>query len=82
MRGFALAAPALLALLVLPACNRKDSEVAQPDVQKGIDRSVADVRAAQAAASAPVVVTQSVGDLTRKADAADARAKESGKAGA
>lgn len=66
MRLFAVAT---LALLALSACNRKEASAPEVDVQKGIDRSVADVRAAKAAAAAPAAQSQSVGELTRKADA-------------
>lgn len=67
MRGFALAA---IALLVLSACNRQQEQATQPDVQAGIDRSVADVRAAEAASAAETVESRSVGELTQKAGSA------------
>lgn len=74
MRGFALAA---IALLTLSACNRKDGAAPEADVQKGIDRSIADVRAAEAASAAPMTESRSVGELTRKAEA-PAKAKAEG----
>ncbi len=66
-KGLTLSAASLsaLALLALAGCNRTESATPEVDVQKGIDRSVADVRAAQAAASAPVAESRSVGELTR-----------------
>ena len=71
MKGLALSA---LALLALAGCNRSESAAPEVDVQKGIDRSVADVRAAQAAASAPVNESRSVGELTRTDETKAAKA--------
>lgn len=62
MRGTAVAA---FALMALAGCDRKETAAPEVDVQKGIDRSVADVRAARAAASAPIAESRSVGELTR-----------------
>ncbi len=78
MRGFALAA---MALLTLAACNRKEGAAPEADVQKGIDRSVADVRAAEAATAAPITESRSVGELTRKADAPGKAGAPAGKEG-
>lgn len=71
MKGLTLSA---LALLALSGCNRAEPEAPEADVQKGIDRSVADVRAAQAAASAPVAESRSVGELTRDEEGKAAKA--------
>lgn len=46
--------PALLALLLLAGCDRPQTERPDAQVQAGIDRSVADVRAADAAAATPL----------------------------
>ena len=74
MRGSALAA---FALLTLAGCNRQENQTTQADVQTGIDRSIADVRAAEAAAAATVVESRSVGELNRKSGT-DAPAKAKG----
>lgn len=69
---------ALLALGLLAACNRgqEDNSAA---VEKGIERSVADVRAARAAAAGPVELSLSAGarsDAARnRADALHERAR-------
>jgi hypothetical protein len=67
MRGVALL---FAAIALLPACGRQDDGATAASVQAGIDRSVADVRAAQAAASGPVVLSKSVGEAMpgRKTD--------------
>lgn len=76
MRGFALAA---FALLTLAGCDRQEKRATEADVQKGIDRSVADVRAAEAAAAGSAEESRSVGELTRKSEPP---AKARGRAGA
>jgi hypothetical protein len=45
--------PMLGLALLLPACGEKKAQAPEAQVQAGIDRSVADVRAAEAAAAAP-----------------------------
>lgn len=62
----------MLALMLLPlaACNR-DQKADNAAVQQGVERSVADVRAAQAAAAQPAPELLSAGAL---ADAARSRA--------
>lgn len=65
-QGMDMRTPALAAftLLTLAACNRQESQVTPPDVQTGLDRSVADVRAAEAAAAEPLVPSRSVGEIS------------------
>jgi len=62
MKNFAL----LLMPLFLLACGKGESEVPEASVQVGIDRSVADVRAAETAASGPVTFAPSAGELSAR----------------
>ncbi len=68
----------------LSACGGTEAEAPAAAAQRGIDRSVADIRAAEAALQQPVVVSKSVGELTGKAsaDAEAGGATASTKAGA
>lgn len=75
--------PALAVLLALTACKngqQNDSAAAE----KGIERSVADVRAAQAAAAKPAEPSLSAGALAdtarRRADALHAKTQAKAKA--
>ncbi len=72
MRGYA----AYLALALLAGCGRPDAAAPEADVQRGIDRSVADVRAAQAAASGPVAPSLSAAELAAKSTPAKAAAED------
>ena len=70
MRGF----PLLLAATLLAACGgQKDGGTAE-STNAGVERANADIRAAEAAARAPVSVNRSVGELTGRPvkDARDA----------
>lgn len=68
--GFTLPAAATLALaLALSACGGTEAEPPEAAEQRGIERSIADIRAAEAAMQEPVVVSRSVGELTGKASA-------------
>jgi predicted outer membrane protein len=69
---------AAILLLLLAGCGKSEPETPEAAVQQGIDRSVADVRAAEAAAAAPVVQSKSVGELTAKP--APEKAAETGNA--
>lgn len=60
---------AILALALLASCGEKPAETPDASVQRGIDRSVADVRAAEAAASAPVTQSKTIGELTHSKSA-------------
>jgi len=61
-------APGLLLLaLGLAGCGGTEAEAPGAATQRGIDRSVADIRAAEAATQQPVVVSKSVGELTARA---------------
>jgi hypothetical protein len=64
-----------LALLAAGCGERGKPEASADTVQRGIDRSVADVRAAEAAAAAPVAQSRSVAELTGKTKAPEAGAK-------
>jgi hypothetical protein len=64
MRGIAL----ISLLLAAAGCGKTEPQAPEPSVQRGIDRSVADVRAATAAASGPVDPALSAADLTAKAE--------------
>jgi hypothetical protein len=66
----------------LAACGGSGSEAPGAATQRGIDRSVADIRAAEAAAQKPVVVSKSVGELTGKASADAGESKPKAKAAA
>jgi hypothetical protein len=68
-----------LLALGLSACGGSEAEAPAAAAQRGIDRSVADIRAAEAAAQQPVVVSKSVGELTGKASAEAAGAKAAAK---
>ena len=71
----------LLLALGLSACGGGEAEAPAAATQRGIDRSVADIRAAEAATREPVTVSRSVGELTGKtveapaADKGESRAK-------
>lgn len=67
--GFTLTAAAALAL-ALGGCGGPEAEPPEAAEQRGVDRSIADIRAAEAAMQEPVVVSRSVGELTGKAGAA------------
>ncbi|MGL6042476.1 MAG: hypothetical protein ACRC1J_00990 [Sandaracinobacteroides sp.] len=57
--------------LLLAACEDRTAEKPETSTQSGIDRSVADVRAAEAAISAPVARSKSVAELTGKQPAGE-----------
>jgi hypothetical protein len=61
-----LAVAATVAALLPAGCGKREAETPEATVQGGIDRSVADVRAAEAAMAAPVVQSKSVGELTAR----------------
>ncbi len=61
----------ILLSLGVAACGGGDTETPGAATQRGIDRSVADIRAAKAAAAQPVEVSRSVGELTGKAAAVE-----------
>ncbi|WP_199553675.1 hypothetical protein [Sandaracinobacteroides hominis] len=56
----------LILAAALTACGKKSDETPDASVQRGIDRSVADIRAADAAAAAPVVESRTISELTGK----------------
>lgn len=60
----------LVLALALVGCGGAESEAPEAAEQRGIDRSVADIRAAEATLREPVRVSRSVGELTGKATAA------------
>lgn len=64
----------------LAACGSSESEAPGAATQRAVDRSVADIRAAEAAMREPVVVSRSVGELTGKTAAEPGAAKAPGKA--
>lgn len=69
----------ILLAIGLAACGGTDAEAPGAATQRGIDRSVADIRAAEAAARQEVVVSRSVGELTGKtAEKADSAVGEAG----
>lgn len=72
----------LLLATGLAACGGGKSEAPGAATQRGIDRSVADIQAAEAAAQQPVVVSKSVGELTGKASADTGEKKPKAKAAA
>lgn len=80
MRGAGM----ILVAAALAGCGGGEGEAPGAATQRGIDRSVADIRAAEAAAQKPVVVSKSVGELTGKAsaDAGRTEAKAKPKAAA
>lgn len=59
----------LLMTMVLTACGGTEAEAPEAATRRGVDRSVADIQAAEAAMQAPVTVSRSVGELTGKASA-------------
>jgi hypothetical protein len=60
----------LLMTMALAACGGgNEAEAPEAAAQRGVDRSVADIQAAEAAMQAPVTVSRSVGELTGKASA-------------
>ena len=59
----------LLMTMALAACGGTEAEAPEAAAQRGVDRSVADIQAAEAAMQAPVTVSRSVGELTGKASA-------------
>lgn len=63
--GFAAAA--MLGCIAVAGCGKTESAAPETSVQSGIDRSVADVRAAEAAMAAPLAQSKSVAELTGKA---------------
>jgi hypothetical protein len=58
-----------LCALALGACGGGETDAPAAASQRGIDRSVADIQAAEAATRGPVEVSRSVGELTGKASA-------------
>lgn len=81
MRISGLILPALA--LALAGCGGTESEAPEAAAQRGIDRSVADIRAAEAAMQEPVAVSRSVGELTGKTAAVPkAKGGSAAKAGA
>ncbi|MFN7399715.1 MAG: hypothetical protein ACK5SX_11805 [Sandaracinobacter sp.] len=56
----------ILLAIGLAGCGGTGAEPPGAATQRGIDRSVADIRAAEAALQAPVKVSRSVGELTGK----------------
>jgi hypothetical protein len=74
--GFTLPALAPALALALAACGSAEREPPEASAQRGIDRSVADIRAAEAAVKEPATVSRSVGELTGKAAAASKDAAE------
>ncbi len=61
----------MLLSLGLLACGGSETQTPGAATQRGVDRSVADIRAAEAAAAKPVEVSRSVGELTGKAAAVE-----------
>ncbi len=61
--------PAAALLFALSACGGSEVEAPGAATQRGIDRSVADIQAAEAATRGTVEVSRSVGELTGKASA-------------
>lgn len=59
----------LLMTMALAACGGTEAEAPEAATRRGVDRSVADIQAAEAAMQAPVTVSRSVGELTGKASA-------------
>lgn len=59
----------ILLSIGLAACGGAETEAPGAATQRGIDRSVADIRAAEAATRQEVVISRSVGELTGKAAA-------------
>jgi hypothetical protein len=59
----------ILLSLGLVACGGGETETPGAATQRAVDRSVADIRAAEAAAAQPLEVSRSVGELTGKAAA-------------
>ena len=55
--------------LGLAACGGTETEAPGAATQRGIDRSIADIRAAEAATRQQIVISRSVGELTDKAGA-------------
>ncbi len=53
----------LLPFICLQACGEAEPEAADASVEIGLERSVTDVRAAEAAASGPVIAADSPADL-------------------
>lgn len=66
---------ATLALLAMAGCDKQQAPTAGGDVQHGLERSVADVRAAEAAMAAPVARSQSVGELNKEQEEAETKAR-------
>jgi hypothetical protein len=67
LRGQWMRFPAVILLAIgLAGCGGTGAETPGAATQRGIDRSVADIRAAEAALQAPVKVSRSVGELTGK----------------
>jgi hypothetical protein len=56
-------------LLAMAGCGAREADAPGAATQRGIDRSVADIQAANAATRGPVEVSRSVGELTGKATA-------------
>ena len=80
--GIMRATGGLLLAAGLAACGGSGGEAPGAATQRGIDRSVADIEAAEAAVQKPVVVSKSVGELTGKASADAAAATPKTKAAA
>lgn len=68
-----------LLALALAGCGGGEAETPAAATQRGIDRSVADIRAAEDAMRGPVEVSRSVGELTGKqSSVAEADTKRTG----
>lgn len=70
----------LAALALLAACNRNGEAESSAAVQQGADRTVADVRAAQAAAAGTEVESRSAGASAQAARSRADRMQESARA--
>lgn len=54
----------LLPLLGMQACGKAEQEAPEASIETGLERSVSDVRAAEAAAAGPISAAPSAADLT------------------
>lgn len=71
--------PFLALAVLLAACGRKAEEARDGSVQRGIDRSVNDIRAAETAAAAPVVESKTISELNGKVPEPQVAAKSPAK---
>ena len=60
--------------LLLAACGGDKAETPAAATARGVERAVADIKAAEAATRAPVLVSKSVGELTGKGQAGKGQA--------